>query len=127
MGTIGRCSAIGIGLALAGCVTEAQIVHSKENLMAAAGFVMRPADTPARQASLAALPPDRFTVRTRGPQVVYLYADPLVCHCLWRGNQQQYARYRQEAFQQHLANEEAMAAEMNEDSGTDMGAWGPGW
>lgn len=127
MWTIGRCSAIGLGLALAACATEAQIVHSKENLMAAAGFTMRPANTPERQASLAALPPARFTVQTRGDKVVYFFPDPVVCHCLWIGNQQQYARYRQEVFQQHIADEEAMAAQMNEDSGMDMGVWGPGW
>jgi hypothetical protein len=123
MRRIWTCSALGLGVLLAGCVSEAQIVQSKENMLAAAGFVRHPADTPARAASLAALPPDRMAVQARGNQIAYLFPDPLVCDCLWVGHQSEFARYQQMRFAQHLVNEQVWAAEMNEEA---LGPWGPG-
>ena len=71
-----------------------QRVEDKEDLLAAAGFAARPANTPQRQAMLRRLPPDRFVQRARGNQFVYLFADLLVCNCLYIGDQTAYGRYR---------------------------------
>ena len=48
--------------ALSGC---AQQVQQKEDMLAAAGFKPVPANTPQRQASLAALPLHKFTHQVR--------------------------------------------------------------
>ena len=56
----------------------------------------------------------------------YVYADPLVCACLYVGDQAAYGRYRQEVFQRRLADEQAMTAQMNQ-SAWDDGLWGPFW
>jgi hypothetical protein len=45
--------AIAAGLALGSCATEQQIVQGKEDMLAAAGFTLRPAETPERTAELA--------------------------------------------------------------------------
>ena len=112
-------------LALAACATPQQRAEDRENLLAAAGFTAVPANTPQRIASLRALPPNKVVQRTSGSSVRYVYADPLVCACLYVGDQGAFGRYRDEVFKRQLANEQAMTAQMNLDS-WDWGAWGPG-
>ena len=46
--------------ALAACQTQQQIVTQHEDNLAAAGFIIRPANTPERKAMLSRLPPNRF-------------------------------------------------------------------
>lgn len=52
------------------------------------------------------LPLHRFVQRVRGDSVTYVYADPLVCDCLYVGSQEAYGRYRQHVQQQNLAGEQ---------------------
>lgn len=99
-------------------------VQNKENMLAAAGFTVVPANTPQRQASLAALPPHKFVHQVRHNVVVFTYADPTICECLYVGNQAAYDRYRQEVFAKNLANEQQITAQIYE---MDWGPWGPGW
>ena len=73
--------------AVASCAAS---VREKEDMLAAAGFRLRPADTPQRVAALTALPPHRFVRRTVDGRVTYLYADPTVCRCLYVGGQEAY-------------------------------------
>jgi hypothetical protein len=112
---------------LSACATPQQIVQDREDLLAAAGFTLRPANTPQRQDLLRTLPPNRFVQRVRGDRVVYLYADPLVCACLYIGDQAAYGRYRQEVFQRRVASDQLLAAQMNQNAAWDWGPWGPGW
>ena len=75
---------------------------------------------------LRALPANRVMQRTRGGSVRYVYADPLVCGCLYVGDQAAYGRYRQAVFQRRLANEREMTAQMDQMNWND-GPWGPMW
>ena len=115
---------LGTAILLSACAK--QRAENKENLLAAAGFTTQPANTPERQAMLHRLPADRLIQRTRGNQFVYIFADPLVCNCLYIGDQAAYGRYRQEVLQRQIADEKMMAAQMNEDSAWNWGAWQPG-
>jgi hypothetical protein len=99
-------------------------VQNKENMLAAAGFTLVPANTPQRQASLSALPPHKFVHQVRNNAVIYTYADPTICDCLYVGNQAAYDRYRQDVFVKHIADEQQMTAQINE---MNWGPWGPGW
>ncbi|HEY2531394.1 MAG TPA: hypothetical protein VGJ20_26265 [Xanthobacteraceae bacterium] len=45
--------------------------------LSAAGFLVKPATTPERQAMLQKLPPNRFIQRASGESVHYVYADRL--------------------------------------------------
>ena len=98
----------GVVLSVTGCVSPQQQAVQKEDLLAAAGFQVRIADTPLRLAALKRLPPNRFITRGVNGQPVYLYADPLVCRCVYFGTQQNWAAYRQEIFARQLANEAQM-------------------
>jgi hypothetical protein len=118
-----RLAALAACLTAAACATPQQQAENRENLLAAAGFTVRPANTPARVVSLRSLPPNRLIQQTRGGTVSYVYADPLVCACLYVGDQAAYGRYRQEVFQRRLADEQAMTAQMSQ-MDWDYGPWG---
>src|SRR2546425_10444524 len=77
--------ALTAAMMLTGCATiRGSDARSTEQLLAAAGFVMRPADTAERQQRLAVLPPYRLESRTKDGKVVYTYADPDGCRCALR-------------------------------------------
>jgi hypothetical protein len=69
------------------------------------------------------LPPNKFVTRVVNGQPVYLYADPLVCRCVYFGGQQNWGAYRQEVLAKQLADEAQMTAFMYQ-SDWDMGPWG---
>jgi hypothetical protein len=128
-----RGSLLGMGMAaglfgmcaLTACQTSQQQVEQHEDLLSAAGFLVRPANTPGRQSMLNRLPAHKFVQRVNGNVVHYVYADPLVCGCLYVGSQQAYDRYRANQLQQHLADEQQMAAQTYSDSNWNWDAWGP--
>jgi len=110
------------GLVLTGCQTA---VQDKENMLEAAGFQFRPADTPAKMAAIKTLPAHRFVQQINNGQPVWIYADPTICGCLYVGNQQAMQAYRQMVFQQNLATEQQMTAMMiNQSIAFDYGMWG---
>ena len=113
----------GLMLGIAACVSPQQQVAQKEDLLAAAGFQVRVADTPQRLAAMKRLPPNQFVTRVVNGQPVYLYADPLVCRCVYFGAQQNWAAYRQEVFAKQLADEAQMTAMMNQEA-WEWGPWG---
>jgi hypothetical protein len=116
-------SIVGAAMLLASCTTDA--VQTKENNLAAAGFVARPANTPAREAMLKRLPPNKFLTRTRGKTVNYVYADPTNCNCLYVGTQQAYSNYRLAQQQERIANRNLLAAQTYADADWDWSRWGP--
>lgn len=116
-----------LGLALSGCTGQTDRVANKEDLLAAAGFNVLPASNATRQQEIAGLPPHHFLSQIKGDKVIYLYADPLVCDCLYVGDQAAYDRYRQEVFQRQLANEQQVTADTLDNDSWDWGPWGPGW
>lgn len=113
---------VSFGLILAGCQSTPQVVQQKEDLLSAAGFNPQPANTPQRIAAMKKLPPNKFVQQTKNSQIVYVYADPIVCQCVYFGNQAAYAQYRQMVFQQRLADERQMTAAMMQTS-FDFGPW----
>ena len=120
----------GLGLlALCGAVSGcAMQVQNKEDMMAAAGFTMVPANTPQRVALLKQQAAHKFVHHVRNGKVIFTYADPTVCDCIYVGDQTAYDRYRGIVFQKQLANQQEMTAQMNEEvNQMDWGGWGPGW
>jgi hypothetical protein len=112
---------------LTGCETEQQQVRSQEDLLAAAGFQAVPAATPARRQQMAQLPAVHLLQRTQSDKFVYFYADPLVCNCLYIGDQAAYGRYRSEVLARQVADEQVLAAESYENAPWVWGVWGPEW
>jgi len=111
--------------ALSACETHRQIVAEHEDRLSAAGFIIKPANTPERQAMLARLPGDKFVMRQNGDSIHYVYADPLVCGCLYVGTQQAYNQYKTDELAQRLADEQQLTAQTYSDASWSWGAWGP--
>jgi hypothetical protein len=114
-----------VGVTGAGCSairkSEAQ---SEENLLAAAGFKAKPADTPEKLAQLKAMPALKMQMRTQDGKVAYTYADPYNCKCLYVGGPDQYVEYKRLAMKQQIAMDQVEAAEAEEDAAMDWGMWG---
>ena len=104
---------------------SAKAIEKKEDLLLAAGFVDKPANTPKRTDMLKRLPANKFVKRVKGDAVTYVYADPKACGCLYVGTQQAYGQYRQNQQTRELVNEDEIAAMNFSDPSWDWGAWGP--
>jgi len=105
-------------LAVTGCATTRREAASTEQLLAAAGFQMRPADTPERVAALASMPREKLVVRSKDGNVVYTYADPEKCHCLYVGGPKEYAALQQIGIQREIAAHDPEAV-------MEWPGWGP--
>src|SRR3989475_4923655 len=99
--------ALAAAMVLTGCATiRRSEAHSTEQLLAAAGFVMRPADTAERQQRLAARPPYRLESHTKDGKVVYTYADPAGSKCLYVGGAQEDSEYQHLRLQHPIATDD---------------------
>jgi hypothetical protein len=125
---VGRVSGYVLAVVLlagfAACETTQERVTQREDHLAAAGFMIRTADTPQRQAMLDRLPPHKFVQQAHGQSVSFVYADPLVCDCLYIGSQQAYDKYRQYLQQRQIADEQEATAQMYSDPDWDWNGWG---
>ena len=108
-----------IALPLAGCAAiERREARDKEQLLAAAGFQVKPADTPTRLADLKTMPPRQLVARSKDGNFVYTYADPDYCQCLYVGGPTEYAAYQRQAVKKEIAEEQQEAA-------MDWDMWAP--
>jgi hypothetical protein len=115
--------ALTCAVALSGCVTAQQ---NKDDMLSAAGFRIKTADTSDKIASLTSLPPHKFVASTQNGTPAYLYADPTICKCLYYGDQAAYASYQQMAAQQRFADQQTIRATMLADTPwNDWAPWGP--
>jgi hypothetical protein len=106
---------ISVCVAISGCETLGQRVKDKEDLLAAAGFSVQLANTPQRVASLRALPANKFIPEAKGGGLRYVYADPVVCNCLYVGDQPAFNPYKKEVFTRNIVNEPQHTAETYSD------------
>jgi hypothetical protein len=117
---------VALGLSLTGCAAiRTHQTAETEQVLAAAGFQMKPADTPAKLAHLQTLTPRQVVRSTRDGQVHYVYADPETCRCLYVGDEQRYQRYQELSLQKQIADEQLSAAQANRNASMTWGAWGP--
>jgi len=121
--------AVALIVVVGGCAAmREERAKDKENLLAAAGFQMKPANSPSRVAHLQTLTPLKLLPYTRTDgKLLYVYADPKGCNCLYVGDETAYQRYRALAQQQKIAQEQMVTAQMNADAAMDWGLWGPYW
>lgn len=91
-----------------------------EQMLSAAGFTVSPADTGKKQQILANLPSlhVRYLITKKG-NVRYWYADPLYCHCIYKGDQKAYQSYEKIKLQQEAAAAQEQAAQMQEYAAMD--------
>ena len=117
-------AALGLCFAVAACQSPQQKIASKEDMLTASGFKFVAANTPQRQAAFQRLPPHKFSRQIKDGRVFYVYPDPTVCVCLYVGDQNAYATFRQNMFQKQLADEQQMTADEMAMNDWDWGPWG---
>lgn len=112
---------------LVACAPMERALRAK-NLLSAAGFTVVVANTVEREQALSKLPANKFVQRPlpNSKGMVYLYADPLACGCLYIGNQTAWNTYKQEQFEKQLVQQEQVTATGN-DAIWNANEWGPGW
>src|SRR5438445_4448734 len=97
--------------ALSGCAT----LRSQDD-----GFQKQSADSAEQTRNLASMPPLRVVARGMADRdVVFTYADPMKCRCLYVGGPKQYMEYQRLARQRQIEEEELWA----EDGGMDWELW----
>lgn len=108
-----------LGILMACASAAKDRTQDTEQLLSAAGFMPRPADTEAKMAHLASLPQHTVIPQDHAGKMFYIYADETVCNCLFVGNAAAYQKYSQYAVQNRIANEQQEAADMSEDAAMD--------
>jgi hypothetical protein len=129
MKVLSALTGLSVCLVLVACESVQSRVSNQEDLLAAAGFDAKPANTPSREAELRRLPSNKFVTRTKDDHFEYIYADPVVCNCLYVGDQSAFNAYKRELFQRNIADEQQLTAEMYQGPWSwDGWSWGPwGW
>jgi hypothetical protein len=92
-----------------------------ERQLAASGFQMKLADTPALMQQAESLPQMKLVPIKHQGQTRFVYADTTNCKCIYVGTQQAYDRLQKLKINTRLAQEQ-VDAEMDMDS---WGTWGP--
>ena len=117
---------------LASCQTVSEAVAPPppnfgaiDDKLAAAGFIMKPANTQQRQAMLLRIPQHQFLTRQKDFTIHYVYADDAVCICLYVGTQQAFDQFKANQVQQQLIDERQLIALTWSDPAWSWGAWGP--
>jgi hypothetical protein len=108
-----------VALPLAGCAAiQRSEAKDTEQLLAAAGFQAKPADTPEKLTNLRTMPARKLVSQAKDGKFVYSYADPDYCQCLYVGGPTEYSAYQRLAVQKEIAQEQREAA-------MDWDMWGP--
>ena len=89
-----------------------------ESLLSAAGFRVRTPQTPKQKQIYAALPPYQVERATVKGHVFYVYKDEK-SGVAYVGREQEYQHYQQLAIQQQIAQNQIMAAEMEQQAALD--------
>jgi hypothetical protein len=95
------------------------------NMLTAAGFVVKYPDTPEKQDIYNALPPNRLVKRRRDGKLYYVYTDPNGCGCAYVGSPNAYATYRNGGFRDN-DNNDRVVSEMMRDMDQDDSPEQPG-
>ena len=82
-------------IGLGGCST----IHRNEakyerDMLVAAGFDVKPADSPERVQELHAMPPLKIVPQEKDGDLEYRLADPYLCQCLYVGDASAYENYQ---------------------------------
>lgn len=116
-----------VGITMGGCAAiQNRKAIKTERLLAAAGFQMKLADTHEKLTELMAKPQRTLVpVKSKDGSVFYMYADATTCKCIYVGTEEAYQRYQKIVVEQKIAENQQMAAQMNQNAAMDWGMWGP--
>jgi hypothetical protein len=111
---------VGLSLSPAAAQTDAP-----NNMLTAAGFVVKYPDTPEKREIFNSLPPNRLVRRRRNGKIYYVYADPGGCGCAYVGSPNAYANDRNGGFRDR-DNNDRVVSEMMRDMDQDDSPEQPG-
>ena len=111
---------VGLWLSPAAAQTDAP-----NNMLTAAGFVVKYPDTSEKQEIFNSLPPSWLVKRRRNGKVYYVYADLGGCGCAYVGSPNAYANYRNGGFRDR-DNNDRVVSEMMRDMDQDDAPEQPG-
>jgi hypothetical protein len=115
-------------IALGGCAAMRRAeARDTGGLLVSAGFTPKPADTPARAQQLGSMAPLKLVSQAKEGKLVYRYADPYSCHCLYVGDEQAYAAYKRLTVEKEIADERREAEAAAEGDAVEWDLWGPLW
>jgi len=117
---------MGLAFVTAGCAAiQKSEAKSTEQLLSAAGFHMKLANTPEQLANIQAMKQRTILTHQKDGQPRYVYTDALACKCVYVGNEAAYQEFQKLQVQQNIADENLMTAQMNQDVALDWDVWGP--
>ena len=108
---------------------EHQEAESTEQLLAAGGFSIKPADTPQKVAALQQMK-QRKLLRRKGPDgnPQFLFADAQFCRCLYVGDEVAYQNFQRLSVEQQVADDNREAAlDASMDSPWAYDWWSPAY
>ncbi len=116
------------GIVLSGCaaIQKSESLDTEE-LLSAAGFDMHLANTPEKVTHLKTLPQLKLVSHQKNNNMYYTYADAKYSNALYVGDEQDYKRYKNLSEEEHIAEMQENAAEMEERDWYEWRAWGPIW
>ena len=121
-------AAVGLCLAATACNNDpSRAIMNKEDMLVASGFKFVPANSPERIASFNTLPKHKFVRQVNGNKVVYIYADPTICNCLYVGGQKSYGTYQARRLDKRIADEQAQTVADMSMASWNWGPWGVGY
>jgi hypothetical protein len=113
-----------LALAAGGCVKSPnQKAIETERLLAASGFKMRLANTPAKLAQIKELTQRRLVAHRSKGELLYVYVDAEHCQCVYAGSEEAYQRYQNLAHDKKLADENRLDADRSQAQEMDWGEW----
>ncbi len=116
-------TSMGVLFLLTGCASMDS--SNKESLLTAAGFVAKTPETPKQKELYAAAEPYKVLNFSVQGKILYAYKDEKK-GVAYVGGQAEYQRYEQLSIQQNIAQDNYMAAQMNQAAAMNWyGAYGP--
>ena len=91
-------------MGLTGCASMG--AQDTEDMLSAAQFTMKKADTPNKLALLQALTQNKIMVHTKNGKNYYIYADAAQCQCLYAGTEINYQQYQQIRLAKNIADDQ---------------------
>lgn len=113
-------------LANACSTIEVYRVEDTEELLASAGFSMKPADTPEKLEHVKAMPQHVLTPQQKDGKTLYIFADASVCRCVYTGTEEQYKRFQEMVRQKHMDMDQFSSGAMNDPTSGEWGVRGTG-
>ncbi len=122
------------GFFIAGCAAlKEKSAESTEQMLSAAGFTVKPADTPEKLAHLKTLTQEKVVQYEKDGKIYYIYANSYE-KCLYIGNVKAYNEYKKLKHQKQVSEENAENArdelmaeneEVDSTAAMDWGLWAP--